>query len=248
MKRAGIRTNLTRYPRELELVVDRKRAAFSAWYEIFPRSMSDDPQRHGTFDDVIAKLPYVRDLGFDVLYFPPIHPIGRTNRKGKNNTLNPGPDDPGSPYAIGSEDGGHDALHPELGTFDDFARLIAAAREHGLEIAIDFAINCSPDHPWIKAASRMVRLAAGRHHQIRREPAEEIRGHRQRPLLPRRAALDLVRAARHRALLGRARRQDLPRRQPAHQADAVLGMDDPRGAGDVIPTRSSWPRPSPGRR
>ena len=151
MKRAGIRTNLTRYSRELELIVDRKRAAFSAWYELFPRSASDDPKRHGTFDDVIAKLPYVSDLGFDVLYFPPIHPIGRTNRKGKNNSLNPLPDDPGSPYAIGSAEGGHDALHRELGSFDDFARLVAAARRHGMEIAIDFAINCSPDHPWIKA-------------------------------------------------------------------------------------------------
>ncbi len=151
MKRGGIRTNLTRYSRELELTVDRKRAAFSAWYEIFPRSMSDDPARHGTFDDVIAKLPYVRDLGFDVLYFPPIHPIGRAHRKGKNNTLTPAPDDPGSPYAIGSEEGGHDAIHAELGAFDDFARLIAAAKEHGLEIALDFAIQCSPDHPWIKA-------------------------------------------------------------------------------------------------
>jgi starch synthase (maltosyl-transferring) len=150
MKRAGIRTNLSRYPLELELVVDRKTAAFSAWYELMPRSMSDDPHRHGTFDDVIRKLPYVRDLGFDVLYFPPIHPIGHTHRKGRNNSLAATPDDPGSPYAIGSEEGGHDAIHSELGTFEDFARLIAAAREHDLEIALDFAIQCSPDHPWIK--------------------------------------------------------------------------------------------------
>jgi starch synthase (maltosyl-transferring) len=151
MKRAAPREGLSRYRLDLDLTVDRKRAAFSAWYELMPRSMSDDPGRHGTFDDVIAKLPYVRDMGFDVLYFPPIHPIGRTHRKGKNNTLTPGPDDPGSPYAIGSAEGGHDALHSELGTFDDFARLVKAAREHGLEIAIDFAIQCSPDHPWIKA-------------------------------------------------------------------------------------------------
>ena len=111
MKRAAARDGLTRYPLDLRLTVDRKRAAFSAWYELMPRSMSDDPSRHGTFDDVIRKLPYVRDMGFDVLYFPPIHPIGRTHRKGKNNTLTPAPDDPGSPYAIGSEDGGHDAIH-----------------------------------------------------------------------------------------------------------------------------------------
>jgi starch synthase (maltosyl-transferring) len=150
MRRAGPRNNLSRYPRELEVFADRERAAFSAWYELMPRSMSDDPKRHGTFDDVIRKMPYVRDLGFDVLYFTPIHPIGRSNRKGRNNSLTPAPHDPGSPYAIGSQDGGHDAIHPELGSFEDFARLVDAAREHGLEIALDFAIQCSPDHPWIR--------------------------------------------------------------------------------------------------
>ena len=129
---------------------ERLTARFASWYEVFPRSMSDDMARHGTFDDVARHLPRVRDMGFDVLYFPPIHPIGRTNRKGPNNTLEPGPDDPGSPYAIGSEEGGHDAVHPMLGTFADFRRLIAAAAEHDLEIAIDFAIQCSPDHPWLR--------------------------------------------------------------------------------------------------
>jgi len=150
MRRAGQRTNATTLERPVPIWVDRERALVSAWYELFPRSMSFDADRHGTFDDVIARLPYVRDLGFDVLYFPPIHPIGRSHRKGRNNTLTPAPDDPGSPYAIGSEEGGHDAIHPELGTFEDFARLVAAARDHGLEIALDFAIQCSPDHPWIK--------------------------------------------------------------------------------------------------
>ncbi len=129
---------------------ERVEAGFAAWYEVFPRSMSDDPARHGTFADVERHLPRVRDMGFDVLYFPPIHPIGRTNRKGRNNSLTPGPDDPGSPYAIGSPDGGHDALHPELGTIEDFQHLRAACAEHGLELAIDFAIQCSPDHPWLK--------------------------------------------------------------------------------------------------
>jgi starch synthase (maltosyl-transferring) len=150
MARAGIRTNLSRYERELEVVVDRTGAAFAAWYELMPRSQSGDPDRHGTFDDVIRRLPYVRDMGFDVLYFPPIHPIGRTNRKGRNNSLVARPGDPGSPYAIGAEEGGHDAIHPELGTFDDFRRLVEAAHAHGLEIALDFAIQCAPDHPWIK--------------------------------------------------------------------------------------------------
>jgi starch synthase (maltosyl-transferring) len=151
MKRAAVRTNYSQYDHVLEVFVDRKLAAVGAWYELFPRSQTDDPSRHGTFDDVIKRLPYIRDLGFDVLYFPPIHPIGQTNKKGKNNSLTPSPDDPGSPYAIGSEHGGHDAIEPKLGTFADFDRLVQAAREHNLEIALDFAIQCSPDHPWIKS-------------------------------------------------------------------------------------------------
>ena len=148
MERYPLRQDLTRYARELPVQVDRVAARFAAWYELFPRSMSDDESRHGTFDDVIRKLPYVRDMGFDVLYFPPIHPIGYKFRKGKNNTLNPGPDEPGVPYAVGSDAGGHKATHPELGTLEDFRRLVAAAREHGLEIALDFAIQVSPDHPY----------------------------------------------------------------------------------------------------
>jgi starch synthase (maltosyl-transferring) len=133
--------------------VDAERigAGFASWYQIFPRSQSGDPDRHGTFDDVIARLPAIRDMGFDVLYFPPIHPIGSTNRKGKNNTMTPAPNDPGSPYAIGSADGGHGDIHPELGTFEDFRRLVDAAEDHGLEIALDLAIQASPDHPWLKA-------------------------------------------------------------------------------------------------
>ena len=129
---------------------ERMAAGFASWYELFPRSMSDDPNRHGTFDDVIRKLPYIRDMGFDVLYMTPIHPIGRTHRKGRNNSLTAGPDDPGSPYAIGSEAGGHDAIHPELGTFEDFRRLVAAAADHGLELALDIAVQASPDHPWLR--------------------------------------------------------------------------------------------------
>jgi starch synthase (maltosyl-transferring) len=150
MRRAGVRANLCHSDRVLEIFADRKAAAFSAWYELFPRSQSGDCVRHGRFDDVIARLPYVRDLGFDVLYFPPIHPIGKTSRKGRNNCLKAEAGDVGSPYAIGSADGGHDALHPQLGNFEDFDRLVAAAWRHGLEVAIDFAIQCSPDHPWIK--------------------------------------------------------------------------------------------------
>ncbi|MCK9798707.1 alpha-1,4-glucan--maltose-1-phosphate maltosyltransferase [Pseudomonas sp. MAFF 302030] len=135
---------------EYPLDVERERAGFASWYELFPRSITDDPARHGTFNDVHSRLGMIHDMGFDVLYFPPIHPIGRSHRKGRNNALTAGPDDPGSPYAIGSEDGGHEAIHPQLGSRDDFRRLVAAAADHGLEIALDFAIQCSQDHPWLK--------------------------------------------------------------------------------------------------
>ena len=144
------RADLTEYERRLPLQVDRVEARFASWYELFPRSASNDPERHGTFDDVIARLPYVQELGFDVLYFPPIHPIGRTFRKGKDNSLNAGPDEPGSPYAVGSEEGGHKAIHPELGTLADFRRLVKEAHRHGLEIALDYAIQVSPDHPYVE--------------------------------------------------------------------------------------------------
>jgi starch synthase (maltosyl-transferring) len=130
--------------------VERPQAEFASWYELFPRSQSGDPNRHGTFDDVIRRLPDVRQMGFDVLYFPPIHPIGMKHRKGRNNSPTAAPGEIGSPYAIGGTEGGHDAIHPQLGTLDDFRRLVAAAREHGLEIALDYAIQCSPDHPWLR--------------------------------------------------------------------------------------------------
>ncbi len=141
-----------RYRMDPPLQVDAERTAagFANWYEMFPRSASGDPERHGTFRDVIRQLPRVRAMGFDVLYFPPIHPIGTTNRKGRNNALTAGPGDPGSPYAIGSAEGGHDTVHPQLGTLADFRELVAAAHNQGIEIALDFAIQCSPDHPWLK--------------------------------------------------------------------------------------------------
>ncbi|TDX25359.1 alpha-1,4-glucan:maltose-1-phosphate maltosyltransferase [Modicisalibacter xianhensis] len=150
MHAADARPHLARSEAVYPLEVERRAAQFGSWYELFPRSETDDPARHGTFNDVHRRLPMIRDMGFDVLYFPPIHPVGRAHRKGRNNTLQAGPDDPGSPYAIGSEEGGHDAIHPELGTREDFRDLVRAAAEHGLEIALDFAIQCSPDHPWLK--------------------------------------------------------------------------------------------------
>jgi len=137
--------------RSLELVADRKRAGFSSWYEMFPRSASSEPGRHGTFQDVEARLPYLADMGFDVLYFPPIHPIGRINRKGVNNTLAAKPGDVGSPWAIGAAEGGHKDILPQLGTFEEFHRLLAKSRELGIEIALDLAFQCAPDHPYVKA-------------------------------------------------------------------------------------------------
>ena len=129
--------------------VERRRAGFASWYEIFPRSQSSCPGRHGTLRDVIDQLPRIRAMGFDVVYLTPIHPIGLTNRKGRNNALAAETGDVGSPYATGSAQGGHDAIHPELGTSEDFRALVAAAQEHGLELALDIAVQMSPDHPWL---------------------------------------------------------------------------------------------------
>jgi starch synthase (maltosyl-transferring) len=141
--------DLTRYERTLPLRVDRSLAGFAAWYEMFPRSLAPAPGRHGTFRDAERRLPALRDLGFDVVYLPPIHPIGITSRKGANNALAAGPDDPGSPWAIGNADGGHTAVEPKLGTLEDFEHFVAAAGEQGLEVALDYALQCSPDHPWV---------------------------------------------------------------------------------------------------
>lgn len=128
---------------------ERKAARFASWYELFPRSQTDTPARSGTLRSTIARLPAIREMGFDVVYFPPIHPIGTTARKGRNNALHAEPGDPGSPYAIGSAAGGHDAIDPNLGTLGDFRALVTAASEHDIEIALDFAVQCSRDHPWL---------------------------------------------------------------------------------------------------
>jgi starch synthase (maltosyl-transferring) len=138
------------YDRELVVVVDREKACFSAWYELFPRSCSPEPGRHGTFEDCEGLCQEIAEMGFDVLYLPPIHPIGKTNRKGKDNALEVLPGDVGSPWAIGSEAGGHKAVHPQLGTLEDFERFVKKAKTHGLEIALDLAFQCSPDHPYVK--------------------------------------------------------------------------------------------------
>jgi starch synthase (maltosyl-transferring) len=138
------------YKKELLVWVDREKALFSTWYELFQRSCSKDPDRHGTFKDCERLLPEIARMGFDILYLPPVHPIGRTNRKGKNNVLEDNPDDVGSPWAIGSKEGGHQAIHPQLGTLEDFQKLIMKAKTHGIELAMDLAFQCSPDHPYVK--------------------------------------------------------------------------------------------------
>jgi starch synthase (maltosyl-transferring) len=149
MRRSAPRKFVTEWETPFKIWVDRPKARFSAWYELFPRSASPDPTRHGTLRDVQGRLDSVREMGFDVLYLPPVHPIGRAFRKGRNNSPVAEPGDVGSPWAIGGPEGGHDAIHPELGTIEDFDRLVAAANERGIELAMDLAFQCSPDHPYV---------------------------------------------------------------------------------------------------
>jgi starch synthase (maltosyl-transferring) len=141
---------ITRYEKQLAVVVDREKARFSTWYEVFPRSCSPEPGRHGKLRDCEATLPYISSMGFDVVYLPPIHPIGQTFRKGKNNSISAEPDDVGSPWAIGSKEGGHTTIHPQLGTLEDFKKFIASANRYGLEVALDIAFQCTPDHPYVE--------------------------------------------------------------------------------------------------
>jgi len=150
MIRNADRRRATTYGRELAVIVDREKARFSAWYEMFPRSSSPQTGCHGTLRDCINRLDYVAGMGFDVLYLPPIHPIGRLNRKGKNNAEKALPQDVGSPWAIGADEGGHKAIDPRLGTLEDFKQLVARARQLGLEVALDLAYQCAPDHPYVK--------------------------------------------------------------------------------------------------
>jgi starch synthase (maltosyl-transferring) len=150
IERNDPRWDLQAYDVEVPVWVDRARARFGSWYEMFPRSCGSDPRRGSTFRQAEKRLPDIAGMCFDVLYLPPIHPIGRAHRKGPNNSETANPGDPGSPWAIGAEEGGHTAVHPELGTLEDFDHFLAAARDNGLEVALDFAVQCSPDHPWTR--------------------------------------------------------------------------------------------------
>jgi starch synthase (maltosyl-transferring) len=149
MAESQLRPDLTR-SQLFPLMIDRPRARTGAWYEMVPRSQGKTPGQHGTFKDAIARLPDIAAMGFDVVYLTPIHPIGHTNRKGRNNAVSAVEGDPGSPYAIGSAEGGHNAVHPQLGTLEDFRGFVGACELLGIEVALDFAIQCSPDHPWLK--------------------------------------------------------------------------------------------------
>ncbi len=209
---------------EYVMVAARERARHGAWYELFPRSVSPKRGRHGTLRDVAALVPDIADLGFDVLYLPPIHPIGRTNRKGPNNAAAAGPDDPGSPWAIGSEAGGHTAIHPELGTFDDFGHLLAELKRHDMELALDLAFQCSPDHPWVQEHPEWFRHRADGTIRYAENPPKKYED-----IYP----LDFETKDREglwHALLGvvlfwmREGGPDLPRRQPAHEAVRLLGV------------------------
>jgi starch synthase (maltosyl-transferring) len=154
MARADTRADRVAYPREIEIVVDRREARFAAWYEMFPRSQGRVAGKSATWDDCIARLDEIASLGFDVVYLVPIHPIGAVNRKGKDNAVVAAADDPGSPYAIAD----HHAVNPELGTLDDFRRFVRAAADRGLEIALDFAVQCAPDHPWVREHKKWFRF------------------------------------------------------------------------------------------
>jgi len=158
MQRYPERSFASRYGKQLTVFVDREKARFSTWYEVFPRSCSPEAGRHGTFLDLETWLPYIASMGFDVLYLPPIHPVGRAFRRGKNNSAEAQSEDVGSPWAIGSAEGGHKSIHPQLGTLEDFRRLITKAGEHGLEIAVDLAFQCSPDHPYVKEHPQWFRV------------------------------------------------------------------------------------------
>ncbi len=216
----------TRYDKELVATVDREKARFSSWYELFPRSCADSPARHGTFRDVESRLDYIASMGFDVLYLPPIHPIGKTNRKGKNNSTDLEPGDTGSPWAIGSEEGGHKAIHPELGAMEDFEHLVAAAAQRGLEIALDIAFQCSPDHPYVKEHPEWFRRRPDGTIQYAENPPKKYQD-----IYPLefetedwRAMWDELKSV---VLfwIGQGH-SNLPRRQSAHQGVSVLGMGD----------------------
>ena len=240
------RSDAAQYAPAPQVVVDRQAALFGAWYEFFPRSAEGRSDRGSTFRDCLPRLDDAKAMGFDVIYLPPIHPIGHTNRKGRNNSLTCELDDPGVPWAIGSEAGGHKAVEPALGTLADFGWFQKEVRERGMEVALDFALNCSPDHPYVKEHPEW----------FYRRPDGSISTQRTRQkstryLSPefsvRELARTLERDQEHCAVLGRARYAS-SRRQSAYQACRVLGVFDHWRPGEICRYNLFSPKPSPGQR
>ena len=231
--------------RPLKVIGDPVRARFGAWYELFARSCTSDAERPGTLRDVERRLPEIADLGFDVLYLAPIHPIGSTNRKGRNNALRAAAGDPGSPWAIGSDAGGHTAIDPGLGTLEDFDRLVATAGHVGIGYRARSGVSGVARPSLDEVAAGMVPAPCGWLDQVRRKSAEEVPGHLPLRLRNRRLARAMGQPAGCRPVLGRPRRQDFPRRQSAYEAVRVLGVADcrrpPPASGCDLPLRSLHP-------
>ena len=232
----------------MQVYVDRVRAQFGSWYEFFPRSTGgrDETGRavHGTFVTAAKELDRVAAMGFDVVYLPPIHPVGTVHRKGRNNSVHAGPGDVGSPWAIGSAEGGHDAIDPELGTFEDFDAFVARANDLGMEVALDFALQCAPDHPWVKEHPEWFTVRPDGTIAYAENPPKKYQD-----IYPVNFDNDpegiYNEVAAGRAAVGRARRADLPGGQPAHQAAELLALADLAGQGPVpgraVPRRGVHP-------
>ena len=236
----------TESDRELVIVVDPVRARFSAWYEFFPRSTSPEPGRHGTFADCEKRLTYISEMGFDVVYLPPIHPIGVNFRKGRNNSPQSQPGDYGSPWAIGSADGGHKSIHPELGTLDDFHRFVAKVKDLDMSLALDIAFQAAPDHPYVQRPRETGSVSA------RTEPFNTPKTRRRsirtsiRSTLRARTGRHVGGAKERLRLLDRPGRHHLPRRQPAYQSFSLLGMGHHRnqaGHPEVLFLAEAFTRP-----
>jgi starch synthase (maltosyl-transferring) len=218
------RTDVTR-TRHYPLMVDRERARYGAWYEMVPRSQAKIPGVHGTFKDCIDRIPDIAAMGFDVIYFTPIHPIGRTNRNGRNNSVTAQAGDPGSRYAIGAAEGGHDAIHPELGDIQDFRAFVTHCGRYDIEVALDFAVQCSPDHPWLREHPNWFKRRPDGSMRYAENPPkrhEDIVN----PDFSIEDAGDLERASGHHSVLDQRRRPNLQSRQPAYKAVSFLGMAD----------------------
>ena len=237
----------TTYEKELSVVVDPVKARFSTWYEMFPRSSSPGPGEHGSFRDCEARLPYVAAMGFDVLYFPRFILSGGFTGKGKITSPTPKEGEVGSPWAIGAEEGGHKAVHPQLGTLEDFQRLCAKAKESGIEIALDIAFQCAPDHPYTKEHPEWFRWRPDGTVQYAENPPKKYED-----IIPFRLsdcplAGTLGGAAEYRLFLGRAGRPGLSGGQPPHQALSFLGMAHRNREGkhpEVIFLSEAFTRPN----